>query len=127
MKALFLSASLLLGTTLFAQSNEALASNTNNENKKTEETAPVPVKAKEITINLKNTSERKVSVYAGTRKEVFSGKGIALGGLSNNTLYLMEGDVICIMDDPKTIRACSILKDGVSKVEINSSGNGFNK
>ena len=40
MKAIFLSASLLLGASAFAQSNDVLAAN-NNETKKTEETAPI--------------------------------------------------------------------------------------
>ncbi len=126
MKAIFLSASLLFGASIFAQSNEVLAAN-NNEVKKTEETAPMPVKAQELKISLKNGSERKVAVYVGPKKDVFSGKGEALGGLSSNTYYLVPGDIICIMDDPKTIHACSILKEGTTKVEINSSGNGFIK
>ena len=40
---------------------------------------------------------------------------------------LREGDVVCIMNDPKTIQACAIAKPGVTKVEINKSGNGFIK
>ncbi|MBL7800191.1 MAG: hypothetical protein JNL95_05650 [Chitinophagales bacterium] len=126
MKAIFLSASLLLGASAFAQSNDVLAAN-NNETKKTEETAPMPIKAQELKVSLKNGSERKVAVYVGPKKDVFSGKGEALGGLSLNTYYLVPGDIICIMDDPKTIHACSILKEGTTKVEINSSGNGFIK
>lgn len=126
MKAIFLSVSLLFGASAFAQSNEVLAAN-NNEVKKTEETAPMPVKAQELKVSLKNGSERKVAVYVGPKKDVFSGKGEALGGLSVNTYYLAPGDLICIMDDPKTIHACSILKEGTTKVEINSSGNGFIK
>ncbi len=126
MKAIFLSASLLLGASAFAQSNDVLAAN-NNETKKTEETAPMPIKAQELKVSLKNGSERKVAVYVGPKKDVFSGKGEALGGLSLNTYYLVPGDIICIMDDPKTIHACSILKEGTTNVEINSSGNGFIK
>ncbi len=126
MKAIFLSASLLLGASAFAQSNDVLAAN-NNETKKTEETAPMPIKAQELKVSLKNGSERKVAVYVGPKKDVFSGKGEALGGLSFNTYYLVPGDIICIMDDPKTIHACSILKEGTTNVEINSSGNGFIK
>lgn len=126
MKAIFLSASLLLGASAFAQSNDVLAAN-NNETKKSEETAPMPIKAQELKVSLKNGSERKVAVYVGPKKDVFSGKGEALGGLSLNTYYLVPGDIICIMDDPKTIHACSILKEGTTNVEINSSGNGFIK
>ena len=127
MKAIILSASLLFGASAFAQSNEVLAVNNNEVKKTTEETAPMPVKAQELKVSLKNGSERKVAVYVGPKKDVFSGKGEALGGLSLNTYYLVPGDIICIMDDPKTIHACSILKEGTTKVEINSSGNGFIK
>jgi len=126
MKTILLSAALFMGTSAFAQSSEALAANTNEE-KKTELTAPAPTKAKEISLTVRNGAERKISVYSGNKKEVFSGKATVLGGLSNNIMYLMEGDVVCIMDDPKTIHACSILKEGMTKVEINSSGNGFVK
>ncbi len=89
--------------------------------------APEVINAKELTIALRNDCEKHVTVYAGSKKEVFDGKGQSLGGLSNNTLYVKTGDVVCIMNDPKTIQACSIVKDGMSKVEINKSGNGFVK
>ena len=89
--------------------------------------APEVIQGKEITVTLRNDCERHVTVFAGSKKEVFDGKGQSLGGLSNNTLYVREGDVVCIMKDTKNIQACSILKQGVSKVEINPSGNGFIK
>ena len=89
--------------------------------------APATIQVKELTLALRNNCERHVTIFAGSKKEVFDGKGQSLGGLSNNTLYVMEGDVVCIMNDPKTIQACSIVKSGISKVEINKSGNGFIK
>lgn len=82
---------------------------------------------KELTLTLKNTSTFKVAVYAGNKKLVFEGPKTVYGGLSSNLLYLQEGDAVCIMKDDKTIQACSFVKEGVTKLEINSSANGFNK
>jgi hypothetical protein len=93
----------------------------------TEVKAPSPVTAKELTVTIKNDCEKHITIFAGSKKEVFAGKDQMLGGISTNTLYIKEGDVVCIMNDPKTIQACTIAKDGLSKVEINKSGNGFVK
>ena len=89
--------------------------------------APATQDAKEITLTLKNDCANHLNVFAGSKKEVFSGKSQEIGGLGTDVLYLHEGDVVCIMTDPKTIQACVIAKDGVSKAEINKSGNGFVK
>ncbi|MCW3124742.1 MAG: hypothetical protein JWO03_400 [Bacteroidetes bacterium] len=89
--------------------------------------APATIQAKEITVELKNDCGKHVTIFAGSKKEVFDGHSQSIGGMSNNTLYVKEGDVVCIMNDPKTIQACSILKPGVSKLEINPGGNGFIK
>ncbi len=88
-----------------------------------EATAP----PKDITLTLKNDCTNHLSVFAGSKKEVFDGKSVPVGGLSTNTLYLKEGDVVCIMADAKTIEACAIAKEGATKMEINKSGNGFIK
>jgi hypothetical protein len=92
-----------------------------------EASTPAAVQGKELTITIKNDCEKHLQIFAGSKKEVFGGKSQELGGASTNTLYIREGDVVCIMNDPKTIQACSIAKDGVSKIEINKSGNGFVK
>ena len=89
--------------------------------------APVAIKAKEMTLTLRNNCDRHLQVFAGSKKEVFDGRSEELGGRSTNTVYLLEGDVVCIMDAPKTIHACAVIKDGTTKVEINISGNGFVK
>jgi hypothetical protein len=89
--------------------------------------APAVIIAKEVTLSLRNACEKGTFVYAGNKTNLYGGKGQHLGGLSNNTLYLYEGDVVCIMKDSKTTQACSIIKPGVNKVEINPSGNGFVK
>ena len=88
---------------------------------------PAEEQAKDITLTLKNDCMGQVFVFAGSKKEVFDGKGQELGGHSINVVYLKEGDVVCIMKDPKTIQACAVAKPGTTKVEINTSGNGFIK
>lgn len=92
-----------------------------------EATPPPAIQGKEIKVELKNDCGKHISIFAGSKKEVYDGKSQTVGGMSNNTLYVHEGDVVCIMNDPKTIQACSILKPGVTKVEINPGGNGFVK
>ena len=89
--------------------------------------APAVIKAKEMTLTLRNNCDKHLNLFMGNKKEVFDGKSEEVGGRSTNTLYLMEGDVVCIMDAPKTIHTCAIIKDGMTKVEINPSGNGFIK
>ena len=92
------------------------------------EATPAPaIQGKEIKVDLKNDCGKHITIFAGSKKEVYDGKSQTIGGMSNNTLYVREGDVVCIMNDPKTIQACSILKPGVTKVEINPGGNGFVK
>jgi len=121
--------SLFVSNFISAQSNTVtLALNTSETEKKTEEVkAANPIKAKEITLELKNSCERKILVFAGSKTELFSGKGQYIGGVSTSKMYMVEGDVICIMNDPKTIQACSIVKEGLATVVVNSSGNGFVK
>jgi hypothetical protein len=88
---------------------------------------PAEVQARDITLTVKNDCLGQVLVFAGSRKEVFDGKGQTLGGHSSNVVYIKEGDVVCIMKGPKTIQACTVAKPGTTKVEINPSGNGFVK
>lgn len=122
MKTVLMSAMMLCGiVSTKAQTTETLASNDGN---KTEEIA---VAKKESTILLRNSAERPIAVYWGSKKEVFSGKSQSVGGLSKNTLYLFEGDIVCIMKEPKVIHACSVIKEGMDKVEINTAGTGFVK
>jgi hypothetical protein len=124
-KCMIVAATVCVGSGAYAQTAEA-----NIENHSMLAEAKIPaaeVQAKEVTITLKNDCTRHISVFAGSKKEVFDGKSQPIGGMSNNTLYIKENDVVCIMTDPKTIQACAIAKPGVTKVEINSSGNGFVK
>ncbi len=120
MKYLFITLS-FISISAFAQSNDGLANN--SEEAKIE----MPAAAKDIVIQLKNNASIRVALYAGDKKQVFDGKMKEVGGKSNNTLYLKVGDAVCIMNDPKTIQACSIIKEEMTNLEINSSGNGFIK
>jgi hypothetical protein len=124
-KCMIAAAILCAGSNLSAQ---ALADGAiENPSILAEAKAPATIQAKEIKVELKNDCGKHITIYAGDKKEVFDGHSQSIGGMSTNTLYVKEGDVVCIMNDPKTIQACSILKPGVSKVEINPGGNGFVK
>ena len=123
-KCMIVAATVCTGSGAYAQTAEA---NIENPSMLAEAKTPAEVQGKEIVLTLKNDCTRHITVFAGSKKMVFDGKSEAIGGMSTNTLYLMENDVVCIMNDPKTIQACAIAKPGVTKVEINQSGNGFVK
>jgi hypothetical protein len=123
-KCMIVAVTLCAATGTYAQTADA---NIENPSMLAEAKTPVEVQAKEITLTLKNDCTNHITVFAGSKKEVFDGKSQTLGGLSTNTVYLKEGDVVCIMINPKTIQACAIAKPGTTKVEINASGNGFIK
>jgi hypothetical protein len=123
-KCMIVAATVCVGSGAYAQTAEA---NIENPSMLAEAKAPAEMQSKEVVVTLKNDCTRHISVFAGSKKEVFDGKSQPIGGLSSNTLYIKENDVVCIMTDPKTIQACAIAKPGVTKVEINPSGNGFIK
>ena len=123
---LITAALMLTVNTSYAQTAIA-ETNIENPNALPEAKAPEMISAKEVILNIKNMCEKHITIFAGSKKEVFDGKSQTLGGMSTNNLYLKEGDVVCIMNDPKTIQACSVIKNGITKVEINKSGNGFVK
>lgn len=102
-----------------AQAQTALASNGNG-------TPTVETKTpKEVTLQVKNTAEKRVSVFVGPREEYNNPKITGLGGLSTNTFYVKEGDVVCIMDENNKSKACTIVKPNVTLIQINKSANGF--
>lgn len=78
-----------------------------------------------ITIMLKNEAEKSVPVFAGPKEEIRDPKIKVVGGLSKNTLYLKANDAVCLMTDDKRPVACTIIKPGVTVVEINVSANGI--
>lgn len=112
-------AALLCTLTISAQAQTALASNGNS-------TPTVETKAsKEVTLEVKNTAEKRVSVFVGPREEYNNPKITGLGGLSSNTFYVKEGDVVCIMDENNKSKACTIVKPNITLIQINKSANGF--
>lgn len=123
-KCMIVAATLCVGSGAYAQTAET---NIENPSMLAEAKTPVEVQGKEITLTLKNDCTNHLTIFAGSKKEVFDGRSQSLGGNSTNTLYLREGDVVCIMTNPKTIQACAIAKPGITSVEINKSGNGFVK
>ncbi|MCW3124741.1 MAG: hypothetical protein JWO03_399 [Bacteroidetes bacterium] len=81
----------------------------------------------DLTIQLVNDCTKNQMIYAGPKKDLFTGKYLEAGGVSHNTIYVKSGDVVCIMNDKKSVKACTDAKKGTSKIEINESGNGFVK
>jgi hypothetical protein len=80
-----------------------------------------------LTIELVNDCTKNQMVYAGPKKDLFTGKYIDAGGVSTNTIYIKSGDVVCIMNDKKSVKACTDAKKGMTKIDVNASGNGFVK
>ena len=87
----------------------------------------VPAKeGKEINVSLKNNAEADVSIFAGKKEDLKKPAVKTFGGLSKNTLYIRENDVVCIMKDKKPV-SCVDAKPGTTSVEVNSSGNVITK
>lgn len=80
---------------------------------------------KEITIVLRNGAEKSVAVFAGPKDQLKEPKITVVGGLSKNNLYLKENDAVCLMTVDKRPVACTIIKPGVTTVEVNASANGI--
>ena len=78
---------------------------------------------KPVIITLHNTSEKSMAIFAGPKDELKDPKIKPVGGLSTNILYLKENDAVCLMTVDKRPSACTIIKPGVTTVEINVSGN----
>lgn len=80
-----------------------------------------------LTIELINNCTKNQMIYAGPKSDLFKGKYQEVGGVSHNKIYIKSGDVVCIMNDKKSVKACADAKKGMSKIEVNASGNGFVK
>lgn len=84
-----------------------------------------PVQAnKEVTITIKNTCEKGVAVFAGPKEEIRDPKLNTYGGLSTNKVYIKENDVVCLMTSEKKPIACTLVKPGMTTVEVNTSATG---
>ena len=77
---------------------------------------------KSVTITIKNTAEKPVYVFAGPKEEIRNPQIQTLGGISFNKLYLKENEVVCLISTEKKPIACTVIKPGVTSVEVNSSG-----
>lgn len=87
------------------------------------ETPVAPPVNKPAIIMLRNAAEKSVAIFAGPKEEIKEPKIIVVGGLSKNTLYLKENDAVCLMTVDKRPVACTIIKPGVTTVEVNVSAN----
>jgi len=87
------------------------------------ETPIAPPVNKPAIIMLRNAAEKSVAIFAGSKEEIKEPKIIVVGGLSKNTLYLKENDAVCLMTVDKRPVACTIIKPGVTTVEVNVSAN----
>jgi hypothetical protein len=76
---------------------------------------------KEVTILLKNVSEKKIVIFAGAKEDIRSPRIQEYGGMSSNKLYLKENEVVCLMTVEKKPMSCAVIKPGVATVEVNSS------
>ncbi len=83
------------------------------------------VVGKEIVITVKNTAEKSVVIFGGPKENIREPKVNVFGGLSLNKLYLHENEVVCLMTNEKKPMACTMIKPGVSSVEVNASANGI--
>lgn len=83
---------------------------------------PAPVAAREVTLTIRNNAERPVAIFAGPKEGIRDPKVKTLGGLSLNKLYLMENEVVCLMD-MKELKpmACTVIRPGATFVEVNPS------
>ncbi|MDB5283974.1 MAG: hypothetical protein JWO06_3049 [Bacteroidota bacterium] len=103
-------------------------SKTSTTKKKTPAKKPAPpLSRKDISISLINSDEHSVSVFAGPKEDLKTAKLKVAGGLSTNTLYVKENDVVCIMDESRKPVACANVLPGTKSVQINSSGNAITR
>ena len=93
---------------------------------KTSTTAKATVEGKPVTLSLKNNSEANVSIFAGKREDLKKPQLKNYGGLSKNTIYIKENDVVCIISAGKPL-SCVDIKPGTTALEINSSGTVISK
>jgi hypothetical protein len=122
-------AGLLLMACIMIFQIQAQTGNTSKTTKgtssKTSAKKSTPAPVKPITISVHNACERDVIIFAGGKVDLKNPKPKQkiLGGLSTNTLYLKTSDLVCIMTDKGKNVSCADIKAGMTKVEINISGN----
>lgn len=124
MKLGVLSIALLVAANVFGQAAVASNETVIPKAEAIKETPVAPPVGKEVTIVVKNTCEKSVAVFAGPRENIKEPKLNAYGGLSTNKVYIHENDVVCLMTSDKKPVACTVIKPGMTTVEVNSSGTG---
>ena len=87
------------------------------------ETPIAPSSSKPMIITLQNLAEKSVAVFAGPKEGIKDPKVNVIGGLSKNIIYLKENDAVCLMTVDKRPIACTLIKPGVTQVEVNVSAN----
>ncbi|MCS6935604.1 MAG: hypothetical protein NZM35_10715 [Chitinophagales bacterium] len=75
----------------------------------------------EFAVVIKNLCENRIVVFAGPKEAIRDPKVSVFGGLSLNKVYVREGDVICLMTDESKPKSCTVVKSGLSQVEVNPS------
>ena len=86
------------------------------------EAPPPSIVGKEVVIAFINTAEKPVAIFAGPKENIRKPRIETYGGLSKNQkFYMRENEVVCLMSADNTPKACTIIKPGVTTVEVNSS------
>ena len=77
-----------------------------------------------VAVELKNLSEKSVTIFAGRRDELKNPKAKqkVYGGLSTNTLYVSVNEVVCIISPQEKPGSCANVKTGTTKMEVNAAG-----
>lgn len=122
---LLLCGCLLVASVCFAQNTEVASNTTYTKATAAPEmpSAPATLVGKDVVITLKNSSERPIAIFAGPKENIREPKIFTYGGLSSNKLYLHENEVVCLMTVDKRPTSCTVLKPGITSVEVNTSGN----
>ena len=88
--------------------------------------APVASPGKEMVIDFVNTCEKPVAIFAGPKENIRNPRIETYGGLSRyQKFYLRENEVVCLMALDKRPTACTVIKPGVTTVEVNKTANGI--
>ena len=112
--------------TFFFISLNAQSATSKKSKPKTSVAPKTTVEGRAVTLPLKNNCEANVSVFAGKREDLKNPQLKNYGGLSKNTVFIKENDVVCIMKSSKPL-SCVDIKPGITALEINSSGTVISK
>ena len=86
------------------------------------EAPPPSIVGKEVIIAFINTAEKPVAIFAGPKENIRKPRIETYGGLSKNQkFYMHENEVVCLMAADNTPKACTVIKPGITMVEVNSS------